>query len=65
MLLLHNVQDEKLAGCDGEVDIAGNQEDRAYDHMLPQPGEPLTHFLEQVVTLRPPFILHRRAYEEQ
>jgi len=44
MLLLHNCQDEKHAGCDGEVDIAGNQEDRAHDLMLPQPGESLAHF---------------------
>lgn len=65
MLLLHNIQDEKHTGCDGEVEIAGNEEDRAYDHMLPQPGEPLAHFLEQVVTLRPPFILHGRADGEQ
>src|SRR5260370_2891574 len=44
MLLLHNGQHEKHASCYGEVDIAGNQEDRAYDLMLPQPGESLAHF---------------------
>src|SRR5579875_2920449 len=65
MLLLHNVQDEQHTNCYGEVDIAGNQENRAHDLMLPQPGESLAHFYEQVVTLRPPFVLHGRAYEEQ
>lgn len=65
MLLLHNVQDEKHAGCGGYVDIAGNQEDRAYNPMLPQPGESLAHISEQVVTLYPAFVLHGRADEEQ
>src|SRR5262245_52555058 len=65
MLLLHNCQDDKHAGCYHEGDVAGNQDDRAQNLLRPQPCQSLLHFSEQVATFCTPFVLHGRAYGEQ